>query len=161
PAKRRDYTTLPRSVNTLFGLREVDWRATAAKAPPFPRLARWPLLEFVRRAGARPVLARPRGLSSPVPRSVLIVKLAAIGDVVMALPMVTALRAQEPATRITWLCGMTVAPLLECVDGIDELVAVDDVAVLSGNQARKAHAVMGGWSALSRRRFDLVLTAHS
>jgi heptosyltransferase-2 len=96
-----------------------------------------------------------------VPRSVLIVKLAAIGDVVMALPMITALRAQDAATRITWLCGTTVAPLLACVDGIDELVAVDDVAVLAGNQARKAQAVIEGWSALSRRRFDLVLTAHS
>lgn len=96
-----------------------------------------------------------------MPRSVLIVKLAAIGDVVMALPMVTALRAQDAATRITWLCGATAAPLLERVDGIDELVPVDDVAVLSGNRARKAQAVMAGWAALKGRRFDLVLTAHS
>ncbi len=95
------------------------------------------------------------------PRSVLIVKLAAIGDVVMALPMVTALRAQDAATRITWLCGKTVAPLIEVVDGIDECVVVDDVAVLSGNQAQKAQAVMMGWSALRGRRFDLVITAHS
>ena len=96
-----------------------------------------------------------------MPRSVLIVKLAAIGDVVMALPMISALRAQDPATHITWLCGMTVKPLLDCVEGIDELVAVDDVAVLAGNAARKAQAVVGGWSALGKRRFDLVLTAHS
>ncbi len=96
-----------------------------------------------------------------MPRSVLIVKLAAIGDVVMALPMVTALRAQDAGTRITWLCGSTVAPLLECVDGVDELVAVDDVAVLAGNRARKAQAVMAGWAALAGRSFDLVLTAHS
>ena len=96
-----------------------------------------------------------------MPRSVLIVKLAAIGDVVMALPMVTALHAQDAETRITWLCGTTVAPLLERVDGIDELVAVDDVAVLSGNRARKAQAVVAGWTALAGRRFDLVITAHS
>jgi len=96
-----------------------------------------------------------------VPRSVLIVKLAAIGDVVMALPMITALRAQDAATHITWLCGATAAPLLARVDGIDELVAVDDVAVLTGGRAAKAQAVMTGWSALAGRRFDLVLTAHS
>lgn len=95
-----------------------------------------------------------------MPRSVLIVKLAAIGDVAMALPMVTALRAADPGTRITWLCGATVAPLLRCVEGIDELIAVDDVAVLSGNQAQKARAVMSGWSALRGQRFDLVVTAH-
>ena len=100
-------------------------------------------------------------MAPPVPRSVLIVKLAAIGDVVMALPMVTALRAQDPASRITWLCGKTVAPLVKIIDGIDECVVVDDVAVLSGNQAQKAQAVMMGWSALRGRRFDLVITAHS
>jgi hypothetical protein len=72
---------------------------------------------------------RPLPNATPVPRSVLIVKLAAIGDVVMALPMVTALRSAESGTRITWLCGATVAPLLRCVDGIDELVVVEDVAV--------------------------------
>ena len=96
-----------------------------------------------------------------MPRSVLIVKLAAIGDVVMALPMVTALREQDRTTRITWLCGRTAAPLVECVDGIDECVVVDDAAVLAGNPAEKAQAVMSGWSALRGRRFDLVITAHS
>ena len=96
-----------------------------------------------------------------MPRSVLIVKIAAIGDVVMALPMITALRAQDAATRITWLCGRTVAPLLASVDGIDALVEVDDVAVLAGTQAQKARAVLAGWSALSGRRFDLVITAHA
>jgi lipopolysaccharide heptosyltransferase II len=92
---------------------------------------------------------------------VLIVKLAAIGDVVMALPMVSALRAQDVATQITWLCGSTAAPLVERVEGIDECVVVDDVAVLSGNRAQKAQAVMNGWSTLRGRRFDLVITAHS
>jgi len=100
-------------------------------------------------------------MAPPAPRSVLIVKLAAIGDIVMALPMVTALRAQNAATRITWLCGRTAAPLVERVEGIDETIAIDDVAVLSGTAARKAQAVMAGWSALRGRRFDLVLTAHT
>ncbi len=100
-------------------------------------------------------------LHEPVPRSVLIVKLAAIGDVVMALPMVTALRAADPDTRITWLCGATVAPLLRCVDGIDELVVVDDAALLAGTRVEKAQAVMSAWSALRARHFDLAITAHS
>lgn len=100
-------------------------------------------------------------MAPPVPRSVLIVKLAAIGDVVMALPMVTALRAQDAAAHITWLCGRTAAPLVEHIEGIDECVVVDDVAVLSGNRAQKAQAVMAGWSTLRGRRFDLVITAHT
>jgi len=113
--------------------------------------------------GARPTLDCPQRnpFTAPVSRSVLIVKLAAIGDVVMALPMVTALRAADLSTRITWLCGATVAPLLRCAEGIDELVVVDDVAVLAGTRVEKAQAVMSAWNALRAKRFDLVITAHS
>lgn len=95
------------------------------------------------------------------PRTVLIVKLAAIGDVVMALPMVTALRDMAPACRITWLAGQTSAPLLSHVAAIDEVVAVDDRAILAGSTARKAAAVATAWRALAGRSFDLVLVAHS
>src|SRR5258706_15345699 len=101
----------------------------------------------------------PCPMAPPLPRSVLIVKLAAIGDVVMALPMVTALHAQDAATRITWLCGNTVAPLVQSVEGIDECIVVDDVAVLSGNRSQKAQAVMAGWWTPRGLRFDLLLTA--
>ena len=97
-----------------------------------------------------------------MPRSVLIVKLAAIGDVVMALPMVTALRAQDAATQITWLCGQTSAPLVERVEGIDECVSRRRRRSPLRKSAReKAQAVMSGWSTLRGRRFDLVITAHS
>jgi heptosyltransferase-2 len=75
--------------------------------------------------------------------------------------MVTALRAQDPATHIAWLCGSSAAPLVESVEGIDECIVVDDAAVLAGSRAQKAQAVITGWSALRGRRFDLVITAHS
>jgi heptosyltransferase-2 len=89
------------------------------------------------------------------PRTALIVKLAAIGDVVMALPMVTALREMAPECRITWLAGQTSAPLLSHV------AAVDDRAILAGSTARKAAAVAAAWRMLAGRSFDLVLIAHS
>jgi heptosyltransferase-2 len=97
----------------------------------------------------------------PVPASVLIVKLAAIGDVAMALPMVTALRQRAPGARVAWLAGATVAPLLQAVEGVDEVLVVDDNAILSGTRARKMQAVLGAWRLLSGRSFDLVLTAHT
>lgn len=42
----------------------------------------------------------------------LIIKLSAIGDVIMAMPMVTKIREEEPDSHITWICGKTVYPLL-------------------------------------------------
>jgi heptosyltransferase-2 len=91
----------------------------------------------------------------------LIVKIAAIGDVVLALPMVAALRAANPDVRITWLCGRTVEPLLRHVEGIDELAVVDEFAVLAGTKPQQVRAVMATRAKLSGRRFDLALVAHS
>lgn len=91
----------------------------------------------------------------------LIVKLAAIGDVVMALPMVTALRTLAPDCRITWLAGQTSAPLLSHVSAIDEVIPIDDRAILAGSTASKAAAVATAWRVLAGRSFDLVLVAHS
>src|ERR1700681_973549 len=100
-------------------------------------------------------------LSPPVSFNALIVKLAAIGDVAMALPMVTALRAQHPGCRIAWLCGESVRPLLECVDALDELIVADDRALLAGPRRRQIAATLALWRQLAGRHFDLVLTAHA
>lgn len=49
----------------------------------------------------------------PLPRSVLIIRLSAIGDVVHALPLLEALRARLPDARIGWLAEELSAPLLQ------------------------------------------------
>lgn len=90
----------------------------------------------------------------------LIIKLAAIGDVTMALPMITALRDADPAARITWLAGATSAPLLRCVDDL-EVLAIDEARLLQGKPLAKTGVVMDAWASLRGRRFDLVLIAHS
>lgn len=100
-------------------------------------------------------------ISSLAPFRALIVKLGAIGDVAMALPMVTALRAQYPGCHIAWLCGAAAHPLLACVGAVDELIDADDRALLAGSRREKAAATIDLWRRLAGRRFDLVLTAHS
>lgn len=94
-------------------------------------------------------------------RTVLIVKLAAIGDVVMALPMVNALRALDPGVHITWMGGRVVAPLLRHVEGVDEVVDVDETALLSGGAWRKGLGLLGAWRRVAGRHFDAVYVAHS
>lgn len=94
-------------------------------------------------------------------RTVLIVKLAAIGDVVMALPMVTAVRATAADARITWMVGSTAAPLVEASEGIDEVIVVDEKALLVGTVPQKIRAVLDAWIGLAGRRFDAVYVAHS
>ena len=94
-------------------------------------------------------------------RTVLIVKLAAIGDVAMALPMVTALRAADASTRIVWMCGKEVAPLIACVEGIDQSIVVDEAAILTGSRIAKTGAVAAAWTRLAGQAFDTIYVAHS
>lgn len=105
----------------------------------------------------RPADAAPSTLG----RIVLIVKLAAIGDVAMALPMITALRARDPDVRIDWMCGRVVAPLLRRVKHISEVIPVEETGMLTGSPGRKALAVAAAWRAVAGRRYDEVFIAHS
>ena len=109
--------------------------------------------------GVRP--SHTRALSHSVARSALIVKLAAVGDIVMALPMVSALRAEDPDVRITWMCGRKAAPLVRLVEGVSEVVSVDEAAMLAGSLFAQVVAVIAAWRRMGARRFDAVYIAHS
>jgi len=93
-------------------------------------------------------------------RSVLVIKLGAIGDVVMAAPMATALKRAHPGASVTWLCGHTVAPLLQLLPDIDEIVELDEKSLLTGKTAQRARVMASAVATLRRRRFDLVLNGH-
>jgi heptosyltransferase-2 len=93
--------------------------------------------------------------------NLLIVRIGAIGDVVMALGAVEAARTLDPETHVTWLCGQLVRPLLEHVGTVDEIVAVDERALLRGGARARTREIGRAWRALAGRRFDLVVTAHA
>lgn len=96
-----------------------------------------------------------------MPPTVLIVKLAAIGDVVMAMPMVSALLARDPQTRIAWMCGHAAAELVKRVDGVSEVIAVDEAAMLAGSTVAQVAAVFRAWASIRGRQFDAIYIAHS
>jgi heptosyltransferase-1 len=93
--------------------------------------------------------------------NILIIKLWAIGDIVMATPMVNALRKEYPNCRITWMADERYASILEGADGIDEIIALNASSWL--NKFRKGH-----WisflketykirKTLKKRKFDVIL----
>lgn len=92
--------------------------------------------------------------------SVLIVKIGAIGDVLMARGM--ALQAVKSGHRVTWLCGSQMAGLVRKFEGVDEVLEIDEQALygLKGSRAR-AETLFKNAARLALRRFDLVVTAHS
>jgi len=85
-------------------------------------------------------------------KSALIVKFGAIGDVIMAIPAVHALYQQ--GFDIHWMCGKTVQPLLECYSWIN-LIPVEDKAILFGGIFHRARNIVGLWSRIGFKRYDL------
>ncbi len=55
-------------------------------------------------------------------KRILIIKPSALGDVALALPAFASLRASLPDAKISWFIRSEYAPLLECVDGIDDII---------------------------------------
>jgi lipopolysaccharide heptosyltransferase I len=59
------------------------------------------------------------------PRSICILRLSSIGDVIHTLPVADLIRERYPAARITWIAEKTMAPLLRHHPAIDQLLLVD------------------------------------
>lgn len=93
--------------------------------------------------------------------SLLIVKIGAIGDVVMSLPMLRKIREDQPQAKITWICGSQVASLLAATQLVDELISIDETVLLKGSRPVQILSLLSIWKKLHFRFFDLVLTLHA
>lgn len=87
---------------------------------------------------------------------VLIIKIGAIGDVVLSLPMLSALKS----CHITWVVGKEAAPLLQVIFPINSTIIVDEHKLLYGSVFSKLVQVLKVWRKLFFRKFDFVITAH-
>ena len=94
-------------------------------------------------------------------KNILIVRLSALGDVVMASPLPTALRRRYPDAKISWMCQP------ECVDLIKDHPDIDEVIPWRRKdwqnlwQQKKfgelAHTIRNFRRELKARKFDLAL----
>jgi ADP-heptose:LPS heptosyltransferase len=64
-----------------------------------------------------------------LPTRILIVRLSALGDIVHAVPVLSALRRHDPAVEIDWLVEEAYAPVLSLVHGLRQRVIVRASAV--------------------------------
>ena len=83
-------------------------------------------------------------------RRVLVIRLRSIGDTVLSTPSLVALRRFLPDTEIDILLEDWVAPVLDGMEAVDEVISVGRGA---GNRVRTA------WE-LRRRRYDVVFNLH-
>ena len=87
----------------------------------------------------------------------LLIKLGAIGDVIMAIPAAYELHLQGHA--IDWVCGSAAAPVLGCYPWIRTFV-VDEHAVLKGRRIDRTIAVMGLWRQIAGRAYAICGTLY-
>ncbi len=87
---------------------------------------------------------------------IALIKPSALGDIVHALPVLTALRSRFPDARITWVVNTAYAPLIEKHPDLTDTLPFDRGAFKKGlwHSTRYAAAFA---RELRRRRFDLVI----
>ena len=90
----------------------------------------------------------------------LIVKIAAIGDVIMALPMIEEIRKLDKNADITWICGKGVKTLLEPFD-IDHIITIDEKKLLKGTKLEKIIVVFRLWRKIAGRKYDVIALGHA
>lgn len=82
----------------------------------------------------------------------LILKMGAIGDVAMIIPVAAKLR--DEGFEIHWICGKVVRPLLECYPWIT-LIEVDEKAIMVGKAFQRIRSVAKLWSKVGGRHYNL------
>jgi heptosyltransferase-1 len=101
--------------------------------------------------------------ASAAPRRILVVRLSALGDVVMASGLIPALRAIAPDAHLAWLVEAAGAPLLRHNPRLDEVIVLPLGEWRALWRERRfmtlARKVLGFRRALKAKRFDVAIDA--
>ena len=90
---------------------------------------------------------------------VLVVKVGAVGDVVMSLPLLDELAKTN--CEVDWLCGEDVAPILESTDLVANIYTIDGKGLLFGSFWKKLRQLFKAWRQIAFKKYDRIIVAHS
>jgi ADP-heptose:LPS heptosyltransferase len=92
-----------------------------------------------------------------VPANILLIRLKAIGDVLLTLPAVAAIRENFSDAKITFLTSAENASLLRGFSEVDEVIALDRTGLRSGNPLRIAPQFFNLLRRLRAGKFELLV----
>src|SRR5215468_8911659 len=95
------------------------------------------------------------------PRNVLVIDFGQLGDVVMSLPALRAIRERFTRARITVAAGTPSSQIIELSGYADEIIAVDRVALRDGFIPASILRIFNVVKDIRRRQFDFVIDLHS
>jgi ADP-heptose:LPS heptosyltransferase len=93
--------------------------------------------------------------------NVLAIRFARLGDVILLLPALTSLKARYPDSRLVLLTGHRCAPIAAMCPAIDEVIAVDRLAMRDGPVLDALRRMARLARDIRRRHFDVVIDFHS
>jgi len=91
------------------------------------------------------------------PANILLIRIRCIGDIVLTLPAVHAVRANFPSAQISYLTSNENAGLLKGFRDIDTIIPLDRAALQTGNPIKMATSIMSLLRRLRAGKFDLVV----
>src|SRR6187551_3193243 len=95
------------------------------------------------------------------PRNILVIDFGQLGDVVMSLPALRAVRETFPNARITTAVGKPAAEIIRMSGHADETIEVDRVALRDGFKPLSVLKVFKVARDVRHRQFDFVIDLHS
>lgn len=95
------------------------------------------------------------------PRNILVIDFGQLGDVVLSLPALRAIRERFPAARITVAVGKPGGPVVDLSGYADATLVVDRVALRDGAKALSIMRIAGIVREVRRAQFDFVIDLHS
>lgn len=95
------------------------------------------------------------------PRNILVIDFGQLGDVVLSLPALGAIREKFPRARITVAVGKSGAAIVDLAGCADETIVVDRVGLRDGPKLLSVGRIINLTRDVRRRNFDLVIDLHS
>lgn len=97
----------------------------------------------------------------PSVESILVIRLARLGDIVLALPALARLKSAFPRAHLTFLTDQRFAPLAALCPVIDEVLPVNRLAWRDGPLLAALRDIRRLLRQVRARRFDLLIDLHS
>jgi ADP-heptose:LPS heptosyltransferase len=91
------------------------------------------------------------------PNSILLIRLARLGDVILTEPAVRLCRELFPTAHLSYLTGHRCAPIPRMMPQIEEVISLDRVALRDGNKLTSMGKILQLAAEIRRRHFDLVI----
>lgn len=95
------------------------------------------------------------------PQNILVLHFGQLGDVILSLPALFAIRKRFPDAHITALAGKGSVQIIELADFFDEIISVDRVELRDSGKLWSIAQIFKIVGNIRRKKFDFIIDLHS